>query len=118
MAAVLLGEAANQGQQGMIAVAEVIDTRCTQKHSMPYQVVTKRRAFACLDHTTPERLVRKWQGNAYYPWALQLAQLRSLPGIAHGATHFTRSNEKPSWALKNKPVAVIGRHAFYRLAQY
>ena len=118
VAAVVLGEAADQGRLGMLAVAEVIHTRCAQKHLTQYQVVTQRRAFACLDRSTPERLVNKWQDQPEFSLALQLVALRQFPGITCGATHFTRKNEKPLWAVNKKPVVVIGRHAFYRAVAY
>ena len=119
----LLGEASNQGYQGMEAVAEVIATRCKQKHLTPYTVVTKRRSFSCLNGVKPERLVRKWQYTEGYAQALALALTVSqapfrLGTLARGATHFTRSNERPKWALNARPVAIIGSHAFYRLDQF
>jgi len=38
-----------------------------------------------------------------------------LPGLAKSATHFARATELPYQAEGERAVAVIGRHAVYRL---
>jgi len=38
--------------------------------------------------------------------------------MTKSSTHFTRADEKPAWAKGKKPVAIIGDHAFYRIANY
>ena len=65
IAAVIAGEASNQGRAGMVAVAEVICQRVNESGWTPFRVVThgNRRgihAFSCLNRTTPTALVRKW----------------------------------------------------------
>lgn len=124
VAAVLMAEAWNQGQTGMIAVAEVIHQRAVESDETPLQVVTKGkfryRAFSSLNGRTPAGLVKKFQGKADYKLALaiavQMAQWPvNRPGITRSATHFTRKEEKPYWAKGYRPVAIIGDHAFYRL---
>jgi spore germination cell wall hydrolase CwlJ-like protein len=127
VAVVLMGEARSEGARGMTAVAEVIHQRAMEKGQTPLQVVTARRgrvhAFSCLNGTTLDRLIRRFSPNPDYPQALQLAQAvcqtpDRLPGLARGANHFTRATERPYWAKGKRPVAVIGRHAFYRLQPY
>jgi len=41
-----------------------------------------------------------------------------LPGLAKSATHFTRATKFPYRAKGERAVAVIGRHAVYRLKHY
>lgn len=123
VAAVLMGEAWSEGQRGMTAVGEVIHQRAVDKNRTPLQVVVARRAFSCLNRTTPDRLVRKFVKYPDYQKALQIAQTvcqkpEALPGLTAKATHFTRVDEKPVWARGRKPVVVIGDHAFYRFARY
>jgi hypothetical protein len=65
IAAVLAGEAANQGRAGMVAVAEAIRQRVQESGWTPFRVVTHgnrrgARAFSVLSQTTPPALVRKW----------------------------------------------------------
>jgi len=120
IAAVLVGEAGNQGERGLRAVAEVIRERSQQSGQTPLQVVRVRRAFSCFNGTTAEALVRKHSRSRSYPVALSIAkQISSDPaGLGNqtkGATHFTRKDENPFWARGHKPVVVIGDHAFYRL---
>jgi spore germination cell wall hydrolase CwlJ-like protein len=118
--AVICGEAANQGPAGMKAVAEVIQTRSAIKHVTPYQTVTRPWAFSSLNGTTVPALVRKWEVQPGYPEAVRLAmKIGHIDGsITRGATHFTRSNERPLWARHKRPVAVIGDHSFYRLSRW
>lgn len=127
LAAVLVAEATGEGAQGMRAVAEVIRQRAHEKDKTPFQVVidgtTKRRAFSCLNRTTPNSLYRRWNKDENYGEALKIAavliqQPERLGGLTRQATHYTRRWEKPYWAKGKRPVMVIGRHAFYRLEAY
>jgi len=119
IAAVISAEAISEGPRGMRAVAEVISTRCAEKRLTPLAVVTRRKWFTSLNNTTPMRLVQKWEVEPGYEQALGLAAMvcRSsgqLEGVANGATHFTRAGEGVYWTRHLKPVAVVGRLAFYR----
>jgi len=120
VAAVLMGEAWSEGEQGMTAVAEVIYQRSFESGKRPIDVVRKRSAFSCLNKTSTTSLVRKYSRYSDYHTALKIAALvcddpKQLPGITKQANHFTRTNERPYWARGNKPVAVVGAHAFYRI---
>lgn len=121
VAAVLMGEAWNQGAHGMTAVGEVISQRVKLLGKTPAQVVTARRQFSCLDYSTPAKLVARFHREPDFKTALRIAQQvcrtpESLPGITARATNYTRREERPVWARGKKPVVVIGDHAFYRLA--
>jgi spore germination cell wall hydrolase CwlJ-like protein len=127
VSAVLMGEAWSDGQRGMTAVAEVIHQRAVEKRQAPLQVVSACRgrthAFSCLNGTTLDRLIGKFSIQPGYEKALQLAQIvcqnpERLPGLANFANHFTRASERPYWARGKRPVAIVGRHAFYRLEHY
>jgi N-acetylmuramoyl-L-alanine amidase len=127
VAAVLMGEAWSDGVPGMTAVAEVIHQRAVEKNQTPLQVLSAHRgkvhAFSCLNGTTPDLLVEKFIGEPAYQQALQLAQWvceapAQLPGLVKSANHFTRYDERPYWARGQRPVAIIGQHAFYRLEHY
>jgi spore germination cell wall hydrolase CwlJ-like protein len=125
IAAVITGEAANQGRVGMVAVAEVIHQRVGESGWTPIRVVTvgNRRgthAFSCLNRTTPLGLVRKWHRDPAYETALELARLlckapQKLPDTTRSANFFSRLGEKPAWARGISPVIVIKDHAFYRI---
>ena len=127
VAAVLMGEAWSEGGQGMTAVAEVIHQRALEKGRTPLQVVAARRgrvhAFSCLNGTTLDRLIEKFGSVPDFSHALELAQTvceapARLPGLARSANHFTRATERPYWAAGQRPVAIIGQHAFYWLKHY
>ena len=118
VAAVLMGEARGEGREGMLAVAEVIRTRADQMGISPLAVVKQRLQFSCMNGLTPPQLIRKHWGNEQWETAIEIAQLlynepEKLPGITQGATHFDHG--VPSWALGRTPVAVVGRHKFYRM---
>jgi spore germination cell wall hydrolase CwlJ-like protein len=127
VAAVLMGEAWSEGPRGMTAVAEVIHQRAVEKGKAPLDIILSRRgqyhAFSSLNGTTLDRLVQKYSLEPDFQKALQIAQTACetpsrLPGLANFANHFTRASEHPYWARGQEPVAIIGHHAFYRLARY
>lgn len=127
VASVLMGEAWSEGTRGMTAVAEVINQRCKDQHKTPIEVVTfhsgRTHAFSCMNGTTPERMVIKYRNEPAFQTALKVAMVacrtpEKLPGITKQATHFTRSSERPWWAKKKRAVAVVGKHSFYKMAQY
>jgi spore germination cell wall hydrolase CwlJ-like protein len=125
VAAVIVGEAGNQGEAGMSAVAEVIRQRTREMKKTPDQVVLAGRngkhAFSCLNGLGPDALIRKQRREKpQFEYALGLAEKlfsapETLPNATKQATHFTRKEEKPWWARGHKPVVIIGAHAFYRL---
>jgi N-acetylmuramoyl-L-alanine amidase len=123
VAAVLAAEASSDGVRGMKAVAEVIQQRAKEKGKTPFQVVMAGKAFSCLNRISPERLYQRWSSDSNYDVALRLAailhrQPERLGVTVNRATHYTRRGEKPYWAIGQKPVAVVGHHAFYRLNAY
>ena len=127
VAAVLMAEAWSEGVQGMTAVAEVIHQRAKEKSRTPLQVVTAHRgrihAFSSLNGTTVDRLISRFKTEADYQKALQIAKTTcetpdQLPGLTKAANHYSRAEEQPYWAKGHQPVAVIGRHAFYKLKHF
>jgi N-acetylmuramoyl-L-alanine amidase len=124
VAAVLMGEAWSEGAQGMTAVAEVIHQRTVEKGQAPLQVISAHRgkvhAFSCLNRTPLNQLIWKFCDEPDFQQALHIAQVTcqtpaQLPGLTRLADHYTCTTEHPYWARGYQPVAIIGRHAFYRL---
>lgn len=120
VAAVLMAEAWSDGKHGMLAVGEVIRERARLRKCTPLAVVTERRAFSCLNRTTPRALVAKFESLADFAWALDTARTvvdhpGRLPGIARGATHFVRHGHPVYWARGRRPVMTTRYHAFYAL---
>ena len=124
VAAVLMAEAWSEGLRGMTAVGEVIHQRAKEQGRTPLQVVAARRgrvrAFSCLNGKTLDGLIRRYSPEPDFQGALQIAHTvccepHRLPGLTRSANHFTRKTERPYWAAGQEPVAIIGRHAFYRL---
>lgn len=128
VAAVLMGEAWSEGSRGMTAVAEVIHERARRRAKTPLAVVSERNrargiwAFSCLNGVGIERLIQRFERESDFQVALRIAQVavrepQKLPGITKGATHFTLARERPYWARGHRPVAVLGRHVFYRIEE-
>jgi spore germination cell wall hydrolase CwlJ-like protein len=127
VAAVLTAEAATEGKKGMLAVAEVVHTRASRKGKTPLQIVTagkgQKRAFSCLNGTTPDKLFKRRSKEPAYPTAVSVARVlcqapQKLTKMTKNATHYTRKEEKPYWSRGRSPVAIIGAHAFYKLPSY
>jgi len=127
VAAVIMGEAWSEGTEGMTAVAEVIQQRAVEKGKAPLQIILVHRgqihAFSSLNGTTLDRLIQKFSREPDFQQALQIARMMCesparLPGLAKFANHFNLATKLPYWAKGKRPVAIIGRHAFYRLEHY
>lgn len=127
VAAVLMGEAWSEGVRGMTAVADVIHQRAVEKHWTPLHVVSAHRgkvhAFSCVNGTSLNRLIRKFQDQPDYQRALEIATTLcqapdKLPRLVRSANHYTLATERPWWARGKKPIVVLGRHAFYKLKRF
>lgn len=117
VAAVLMGEAWNQGSNGMVAVMEVIHQRSTERQRTLWGVITTPKAFSCLNGVTPDRLIRRFENERDFGTALAIAQMSraQMPGITRRANHFTHKKERPVWAKGRNPVVTLKDHSFYRL---
>lgn len=130
LARTLWGEARGEGSAGMQAVACVILNRVRVVQDLGrywwgnniIQVCQKPYQFSCWNRSDPN--FRKLQAvddrDMYFATALRIAR-RSIAGtiadITMGATHYHAAGITPYWARGEKPVAVIGRHIFYRLVE-
>lgn len=103
---VILGEAADQGFTGMLAVAEVLRRRGT---SVGFSAA-KRKGLRRFALTQPLGV----QAQAREVW-----QMSKYTNISNGATHFenTQAFGVPVWAEGMKVTTRIGRLTFYRKAE-
>jgi spore germination cell wall hydrolase CwlJ-like protein len=101
----------------MCAVAQVIRNRGKDA----FKVVTAPKQFSALNRTTPARLVTKMRDTAQWSDAKRLATCLVEDSAylrlwsVGGATHYHAKAILPRWAIGRRPVAVVGRHLFYRL---
>ncbi len=128
LARTIWGEARGEGSVGMQAVAAVILNRhkiSEAKGGMwwgntPIQICQKPYQFSCWNRSDPNfrKLIDVGEDDLYFATALRIAR-RALCGAlsdpTSGATHYHAAGISPYWAKNEKPVAVIGRHIFYRL---
>lgn len=122
VARTLLGEAGNQGEQGMLAVGGVIANRARQRGLSPSQVVLQRNQFEPWGNPeTTQRLLGISADSPEYQQAYAIAQ-RALGGedVTGGASHFyapraqaALGRAKPSW--DNGTGRAIGDHLFFNL---
>ena len=118
IAITILAEARGEGEKGMYAVAAVIAQRSNERKITPSQVCLQRLQFSCWNGKklkSLEYLLKVPQAK----YALLLARNVSLlsrdyVGYANHY-HATWMKKKPYWAKGQKPVKVIGQHAFYKL---
>ena len=118
VAAVLMGEAAGEGEAGMVAVAEVIHNRAVEHDWSPLQVVCRKRAFSCMNGKTAEQLYQEHCRSPLFKTALRIARTlynspQDLPATTRGATFYDHRDAKPPWLSEVRRVAIIGQHAFY-----
>lgn len=122
VARTMLGEAANQGEQGMLAVGGVIANRARQRGKPAADIVLERNQFEPWGNSeTTQRLLGISEQSPEYRSAYALAQ-RALAGedVTGGASHFyapkaqaALGRAKPSW--DNGSGRAIGDHLFFNL---
>lgn len=122
IAAVLIGEAGGERYNasekfswGMAAVLEVIWTRHLERRETFLEVLTARKQFSCLNGTTPRKLIETARQHPHWLSAYRLAETMPKTRLAKGANHFHEISVHPKWARGRKPVAIIGKHKFFRL---
>lgn len=125
VAACLILEASNQGEQGMIAVANVMNNRAGRNSKAIYREVKKPYAFTALNSATTGRTgnrgfaghVTRASRDPNWQAALRIADRMyagTLTDLTQGATHYTLVNEYVSWMKKMELTVVIGNHKFLR----
>ena len=120
VAAVLMGEAGGEGRAGMVAVVEVLRTRGDSRRTSMLAEAVRPKQFSCLNGTSPEDLISRYEGSPGWDTALEIARMayntpERLPGVTRGATHYHARQADPYWARGRQPVVTIGNHVFYRL---
>lgn len=123
LARTLWGEAEGEGAIGMHAVASVILNRVKQPSwwgTDIESVCMKPYQFSCRNPGEPRReklLAVTTEDNAFRV-ALGIARQAvagELQDIVHGAdSYYAEGIRAPAWAIGKTPVAVVGRHRFYR----
>jgi len=124
VACTLWGEARNQGERGMCAVACVIGNRLHthyRKRQSAREVCLDPFQFSCWlkgDPNLSRMLATVRQPDAPFRQALALADellKGTLQDITRGARHYYAASlrKPPSWAAGRSPCAVIGDHLFF-----
>ena len=117
VALTLLAEARGEGKDGMAAVAAVINQRAINRNLTPEQVCLQRKQFSCWNGKTEADLLHLYTSKMA-PWALYLERnIKRInrAKIGNADHYFADYIKPPYWAKGEKPVAVIGKHKFYRL---
>ena len=118
IAITILAEARGEGEAGMYAVAAVIAQRSFERKRTPSAVCLKKWQFSCWNGKTLknlEHLLKVPQAKYALALARNIKLLsRDFVGFANHY-HATWMKKKPYWAKGQKPVKVIGQHAFYKL---
>ncbi len=124
VACTLWGEARNQGEEGMHAVACVIANRWHSRYrkcASAQAVCLDPWQFSCWlknDPNQPRMLAVARRPDGPYQAALAIAGKllqRTLGDITRGARHYyaTSLREPPKWARGKAPCVVIGDHRFF-----
>ena len=124
VALTLLGEARGEGEKGIFAVGCVIQRRSWERELSPMRVCLEPFQFE--PWSAGEGKIKK-ERELYYLWksrrsgyARELARKICdkqvvLMDTTNGANHFCKVTSFPYWARGRKPLAVIGRHKFFKL---
>ena len=117
VALTILAEARGEGKDGMAAVACVIAQRAKNRSITPEKVCLQKWQFSCWNSKSEKDLDHLYK-SPMAEWALYLEEnIHSMNRAKIGfADHYYADWIKaPYWATGQKPVAVIGKHKFYRL---
>ena len=132
IAMTILGEARNQGEAGMYAVACVIQKRATNRGISARAVCKQDSQFSCWNKNDPNRaklpgLLNSNNKQAQYAKRLALNISKLQTTFVNNADHYCTLSTKPYWGYKTitknnkkikieiKPVKIIGHHKFYKL---
>lgn len=123
LARTIWGEARGEGPIGMQAVANVIMNRVRCGGWWGNDIITvcqKPYQFSCWNRDDPNfNLVQRVSGfDLEFATARRIARRAvygALPDMTEGADHYHAAGISPLWAGGERPVAVIGRHIFYKL---
>ena len=117
----IMMEAANQGEEGMVAVAEVIRNRAKRDNRSMMEVVLKPKQFSCWNSKkwAVEWLERYGDGQSYQKASKALEIALGGSRTVSGATLYHSNAVQPSWAKSRlcHEVAIIGNHVFYTEAR-
>ena len=118
VAITILAEARGEGEAGMYAVGAVIAQRAFERKQTPTEVCLKKWQFSCWNGKKLkdlEHLLKVPQAKYAITVAKNVKTLsREYVGYANHY-HATWMKKLPYWAKGQKPVKVIGQHAFYKL---
>ncbi len=129
LARTLWGEARGQGDDGLIAVANVVLNRVEIAQSRGgkfwwgnniIQVCQKPYQFSCWNRTDPnfKKLQDVDEKNLYFATCLRIAR-RAVADVLEdntgGATHYHADYIMPYWAKGKTPTTTIRDHIFYKL---
>ncbi len=118
IAITILAEARGEKQSGMYAVGAVIAQRAFEGKRTPTEVCLKKWQFSCWNGKRLkdlEHLLKVPQAKYALALAKNIKLLsRDYVGYANHY-HATWMKKLPYWAKGQKPVKVIGQHAFYKL---
>ena len=118
IAITILAEARGEKQSGMYAVGAVIAQRAFEGKRTPTEVCLKKWQFSCWNGKRLkdlEHLLKVPQAGYAISLAKNIKLLsRDYVGYANHY-HATWMKKLPYWAKGQKPVKVIGQHAFYKL---
>jgi spore germination cell wall hydrolase CwlJ-like protein len=118
IAAVIAGEAAGEGIEGLKAVACVIQNRMRIKDKSALEIVTQKYQFSTvLLHSakTKAKLLGACQ-QITLKLARNLLDNIEMQDITGGATHYINQKlirKLPRWAREAKYIKTIGQHSFY-----
>ena len=123
IASVLVLEAANQGEEGMLAVLHVINNRANGNPENAIYQVARRKAFSCLNHVTSQKhpdygpAIGRAMRDRTWDWALATVDAYCAgqlpPDNTGGATHYCIHPPK-SWVEQMAFTKRIGAHSFFR----
>lgn len=123
IAAVLVLEAANQGEQGMVAVLHVINNRAKGDPSRAVGQVARRKAFSCINTITAQEhpdygpAIARAMKDRTWPQAMGMVDAYCAGRLGAdntgGATHYCIEPPQ-SWREQMVFTKRIGLHVFFR----
>ena len=110
-----MGEAQDQGIEGMIAVGETIRNRAERRGTIPAIEALRPHQYAFWMRPRDEQ-AQLLQDEAVYIKAKLAWYASEVSDLTHGATHYENLHDfkRPKWARGMVKTAVIGEHTFWR----
>ena len=115
VALTILAEARGEGRDGMAAVACVIAQRAQNRCLTPEQVCLQKWQFSCWNGKPDLTHLYKCDQAEFALYLEKNINHMNTAKVGFADHYYSTIISAPYWAKNKQPVAIVGKHRFYKL---